>query len=82
MGIVVAFTIIPLGVSRSEEGTMCRATRCRTCGKTTWAGCGQHVAMVKMTVPASEWCNGTHSQAQIDAAKANRGGFFSRLFGR
>jgi hypothetical protein len=38
--------------------------------------------MVKMTVPASEWCNGTHSQAQIDAAKANRGGFLSRLFGR
>lgn len=61
---------------------MCRATRCRTCGKTTWAGCGQHVATVKMTVPASEWCSGKHSQAQIDDARANRGGFFSRLFGR
>ncbi|GAA1325790.1 hypothetical protein ACFSWE_13095 [Leucobacter albus] len=62
---------------------MCRPTKCRTCSKTTWAGCGQHVDMVKMSVPASEWCNGKHSQAQIDAAKASRGpGFFARLFGR
>jgi len=38
--------------------------------------------MVKKTVPASQWCNGKHTQAQIDAAKAERGGFFSRLLGR
>ncbi len=39
--------------------------------------------MVKMSVPASEWCNGKHTQAQIDAAQAARGpGFFARLFGR
>lgn len=61
---------------------MCRATTCRTCGKTTWAGCGQHVAVVKMSVPASDWCNGTHAQAPIGAASAERGGLFSRLFGR
>ena len=59
---------------------MCRAATCRTCGKTTWAGCGQHVQAVRKTVPASQWCNGTHSQAQLDAAQ--RGGFFSRLFGK
>ncbi|MBL5972729.1 MAG: hypothetical protein D3X82_02860 [Candidatus Leucobacter sulfamidivorax] len=61
---------------------MCRAVTCQTCGKTTWAGCGQHVAMVKRSVPASDWCNGKHTQAQIDAAKASRGGILSRLFGR
>lgn len=62
---------------------MCRATKCRTCGKTTWAGCGQHVAMVKATVPASDWCGGKHTQAQLDAAQANQGGgFFARLLGR
>ena len=61
---------------------MCQATTCRTCNKTTWAGCGQHVAMVKMTVPASDWCDGKHTQAQINAAKTSRVGFFSRLFGR
>ncbi|WP_244303228.1 hypothetical protein [Leucobacter coleopterorum] len=61
---------------------MCRPATCRTCGKTTWAGCGQHVAMVKQTVPASQWCGGKHTQSQIDAAKPQRGGFFARLFGR
>ena len=64
---------------------MCRPTTCRTCKKTTWAGCGQHVAMVKMGVPASEWCNGKHSPDEITAAKAARGsqgGFFARLFGK
>ncbi|WP_427869310.1 hypothetical protein [Leucobacter luti] len=64
---------------------MCRAVRCKTCNKTTWAGCGQHVAMVKATVPSSDWCNGKHSPAQLEAAraaKAERGGFFARLFGR
>jgi len=60
---------------------MCRATTCRVCGKTTWAGCGQHVAQVRNSVPSSQWCGGKHTQAQLDAANSNRG-FFSRLFGR
>jgi hypothetical protein len=37
---------------------MCRPIRCRTCGKTTWAGCGQHVAQVKAIVPIDLWCPG------------------------
>lgn len=62
---------------------MCRPAKCRTCNKTTWAGCGQHVAAVKMSVPPSEWCNGSHTQAEREAAKAGSGaGFFGRLFGR
>ncbi len=35
---------------------MCYPTTCRTCGKTTWAGCGQHVASVRSGVPAAQWC--------------------------
>ncbi|MEV8263421.1 MULTISPECIES: hypothetical protein [Microbacterium] len=54
---------------------MCRAVRCRTCGKTTWAGCGQHVDAVRRTVPASDWCAG-HPK---DEAKS---GLLARLFGR
>lgn len=61
---------------------MCSATTCRVCGKTTWAGCGQHVDAVKRSVPASNWCGGKHTQAEIDAAGSNRGGLFSGLFGR
>jgi hypothetical protein len=37
---------------------MCRPVPCKTCGKTTWSGCGQHVAQVKATVPAGQWCPG------------------------
>ncbi|MFT3876120.1 MAG: hypothetical protein QM708_06840 [Propioniciclava sp.] len=61
---------------------MCRAVKCRTCGKTTWAGCGQHVDMVKVGVPAANWCGGKHTQAQLDAAQADQGGFLARLLGR
>ncbi|WP_344674136.1 hypothetical protein [Microbacterium dextranolyticum] len=47
---------------------------CTTCGKTTWAGCGQHVDQVMRNVPAAQRCPG-HEKAAGD-------GFFSRLFGR
>lgn len=65
---------------------MCRPTTCKTCKKTTWAGCGQHIAQVKATVPAGRWCSG-HSKAELQEAKAAQGtgtqrGWFSRLLGR
>ena len=56
---------------------MCRATTCRTCGKTTWAGCGQHVYQVMRTVPAAQRCPG-HSS---DTA-AMTPGLLARLFSR
>ena len=59
---------------------MCHAVKCKVCGKTTWAGCGQHIAMVKASVPKDQWCNGKHTQKEIDAARA-KGGFFANLFG-
>lgn len=37
---------------------MCHPVTCRTCGKTTWSGCGAHVEQVRRTVPASQWCPG------------------------
>ena len=60
---------------------MCRAASCKTCGKTTWAGCGQHVAQVKAGVPAKDWCNGQHPPAE-KAASGSGGGLLSRLFSR
>lgn len=56
---------------------MCSPVRCRTCGKTTWAGCGRHVASVKARVPAENWCEG-HAKEPA----ASGGGFFGRIFGR
>lgn len=63
---------------------MCRSVRCKTCGKTTWAGCGQHISSVKAGVPAGQWCPGGHSRAEKAEASGSSsgGGFMDRLFGR
>ncbi|WP_169812057.1 hypothetical protein [Nocardia arizonensis] len=37
---------------------MCYPVPCRTCGKTTWAGCGAHVAAVRAVVAPQQWCAG------------------------
>ncbi len=50
---------------------MCRAVMCRTCGKTTWSGCGNHVDAVRRSVPAGQWCKG-HSQSELAAAPRSR----------
>lgn len=54
---------------------MCRAVTCKTCGKTTWAGCGEHVDDVMREVARAERCPGHPQSAQT-------GGFFSRMFSR
>lgn len=48
---------------------------CKTCKKTTWAGCVQHVDQVKATVPSNQWCTCPRPAIQ------QGGGFFTRLFG-
>ena len=55
---------------------MCRPVNCRTCGKTTWAGCGQHVDQVMRGVPTAQRCQGHEGEA------TEASGFFSRLFSR
>ena len=55
---------------------MCRPVKCRTCGKTTWAGCGQHVAQVRASVPAGGWCAG-HPRSERAG-----GGWLGRFLGR
>ena len=55
---------------------MCRAVVCRTCGKTTWAGCGMHVEQVLAGVPGSQRCAG-HGDAESPVLRGLR-----RLFGR
>jgi hypothetical protein len=52
---------------------MCRPTRCKRCDKTTWTGCGQHVAAVRAAVPADQWCPG-HPDSDTRS-----GGFLGRL---
>ncbi|CAA6657657.1 unnamed protein product [Spirodela intermedia] len=35
---------------------MCYAVKCGTCGKSTWAGCGRHVASVYSQIPEGQHC--------------------------
>ena len=60
-----------------QENTMCRAVKCRSCGKTTWAGCGNHVQDVMRHIPKSERCT-----CDRTAATGNGGGWFARLLGK
>ncbi|MBK8445531.1 MAG: hypothetical protein IPL41_02095 [Micropruina sp.] len=55
---------------------MCHAVTCKQCGKTTWAGCGQHVAAVKSSVPAAQWCG------HVAQPSSTGGGLLARIFGR
>lgn len=59
---------------------MCRAVTCKRCGKTTWAGCGQHVDDVMKNVPNQDRC--TCADQQASSAQGQGGGVFGRLFGR
>ena len=43
---------------------MCRAVSCKTCGKTTWAGCGQHVDQVLRGVPTVQRCKGHKAESR------------------
>jgi hypothetical protein len=55
---------------------MCRAVICKTCGKTTWAGCGRHVDQVLAGVPEGERCPGHASK------HGQRGNWLARMSGR
>lgn len=59
---------------------MCYPVECSVCGKTTWSGCGQHVADVRKHVPADQWCAGDHPDTATSTAPG--GGLLGRLFGR
>lgn len=58
---------------------MCRAVKCRKCGKTTWAGCGMHVDQVMAGVAKADRCKCDEEPA---APASSGGGIFGKLFGR
>lgn len=63
---------------------MCRAIACKKCGKTTWAGCGNHVDQVMRSVANKDrcTCKSTASNTVWTEAKAGSGNWFSRLLGK
>ncbi|MQY17369.1 hypothetical protein NRB20_04320 [Nocardia sp. RB20] len=63
---------------------MCNPIPCRTCGKTTWSGCGQHIDQVRAQVPADQWCPGHSGAADTGATHTDepRRNPLRRLLGR
>ena len=57
---------------------MCRAVTCKECGKTTWAGCGQHIDSVMRNVPKAQQCPG-HTAPTTTTPRRR---FLSRIFTR
>ena len=47
---------------------MCRRTQCSTCGRPTYAGCGNHVEQVLADVPTQDRCRCSADQG---AARSN-----------
>ena len=60
---------------RKKWFPMCSPVRCRTCGKITWSGCGDHVDQVRAMVPDDMWCPGHEEDPGGNAPQ----GFFRRL---
>ncbi|MBU6242539.1 MAG: hypothetical protein KGP06_00600 [Acidobacteria bacterium] len=54
---------------------MCSKVRCKSCGKATWSGCGQHVEEALRGIPENERCQGHVNEPAPP-------GFFSKLFGK
>lgn len=48
---------------------MCQPTVCKKCAKTTWKGCGMHVAQVMANVPKDLQCPGHDGEKTADAVK-------------
>lgn len=51
---------------------MCRPATCKTCRKSTWAGCGAHVDQVMAGVPVGQRCTCAPSRSapRADATRS------------
>lgn len=56
---------------------MCRAIKCKNCGKTTWVGCGNHIDSVMKNVAEQDRC----ICSDQEKAQAKGKGFFAKIFG-
>ncbi len=56
---------------------MCSPATCRTCGKASYSGCGQHVDQMLAGVPQNKRCD-----CSSNARSSGDASVLSRLFGR
>jgi hypothetical protein len=51
---------------------MCRRVDCPTCGRPTFAGCGQHIEQVLGNIPPADRCRCREEGAKPDKGKAEK----------
>lgn len=61
---------------------MCRPVACKKCGKTTWAGCGEHVDSVMASIPTNDRCRCSDDAKSSVGAQKSSAGWLASLFGR
>ena len=54
---------------------MCSKVICRTCKKSTWSGCGEHIEEALAGITEADRCQGHEGQVK-------KSGIFSKLFSR
>lgn len=57
---------------------MCSRVNCRSCGKVTYSGCGQHLDQVFAGVPKDQRCD----CASKTSSSANKPSLLGKIFGR
>jgi len=60
---------------------MCRRVQCESCGKPTYAGCGQHIEQVLADVPAEERCRCRDVKEGTKPVDTAGPSFVRRIFG-
>ena len=50
---------------------MCHETKCSTCKKSSWAGCGQHLESIFRNIPVEKRCFFNYSPEELDVEKKN-----------
>lgn len=61
---------------------MCYPVQCGQCGKTTWGGCGAHVAQVFARVPQEQRCRCNEESASDDKEQNQKPPAKSAIFGK
>jgi hypothetical protein len=60
---------------------MCRRVTCNSCGKPTYAGCGQHIEQVLGDVPKAQRCTCRAQPSGKPSSTTAPAGLFKKLFG-
>ena len=76
---------VPFILSNNQftNNTMCSRVKCRSCGKPTWSGCGQHIQSALGSVKEDDRCPNWKQGSRHPCGPVEKGssGFMGSMFG-